>query len=236
VKVYEDSFARQGFTPPENEIYQRRKMAEFLGPGGWHIQLDCDEYFLDFGGFVKYLHKLDFGPIDEINICCPVLTLFRQTRNGFLYVDPVRSDNLEFFQIASQRPTYHYGRRNGFFNIYTNFTIIHQSWARTPEEIKTKLSNWGHKNDFDQAQFYACWSGLDDDNFHSLKDFHPITPSLWPKLAFAKGQTVPEFTRLFDQRTFVLLSRFELILKNSRFFSRVKSLFSQVTGLFFPRY
>ncbi len=30
--------------------------------GGWHIQIDADEYFLDFKGFVDFLIKLNDNP------------------------------------------------------------------------------------------------------------------------------------------------------------------------------
>jgi hypothetical protein len=35
----------------ENETRERMMIAQRMGEGGWHVQVDSDEYFLDFGTF-----------------------------------------------------------------------------------------------------------------------------------------------------------------------------------------
>src|SRR5690349_10266607 len=47
IDVYEDDFALSNLSAMENDTRQRNLMAKRLGKGGWHIQVDSDEYFLD---------------------------------------------------------------------------------------------------------------------------------------------------------------------------------------------
>src|SRR5947209_19632592 len=56
IRLYEDDFSISTLSPMENEVRQRNLIAEFMGKDGWHIQLDTDEYFNDFRGFVSYLN------------------------------------------------------------------------------------------------------------------------------------------------------------------------------------
>ncbi len=154
ISVIEEDFHLASMTPMENEVRQRNIMASHMKPGGWHIQIDSDEYFVNFGAFTGYLKSLRVNDRRAINVCCSLITLFKQLPEGFLYVAPESKSNLEFIQIATRHPVYMYGRRNGHFNIYTNFQIVHQSWARSEAEILQKLGNWGHRDDVDASRFF----------------------------------------------------------------------------------
>ncbi len=140
-------------------------------------------------------------------------------------MDPEVKANLEYIQIASLTPHYEHGRRNGYFNIYTDFKIMHQSWARPEKEILQKLSNWGHKLDFNSQEYFNKWKMLNADNYKSFRNFHPIKRDLWPSLEFGKGATVNQFISNFREESFISFSNIELFFKNSIFFSRLRSLF-----------
>ena len=58
IVVYEDKFYNANLSPMQMETAQRNKMAEYLGLDGWHIQLDVDEYFINFDQFVQVLKKI----------------------------------------------------------------------------------------------------------------------------------------------------------------------------------
>src|SRR5262245_14657349 len=75
IRLYEDDFHQPDLTPMENEVRQRNLMAKAMGEGGWHLQLDSDEYFVDFSGFVNYLKNLSVSR--PINVVCPLLILFK---------------------------------------------------------------------------------------------------------------------------------------------------------------
>lgn len=227
INIYEDNFHLPELSAGQNEVRQRNKLAEQMGVGGWHIQLDCDEYFMEFEKLVQYLHSQNQAD-KRFNVCCPLITLFKETNGGYLYVQPDTQEQLEYIQIATLTPQYTYGRRNGNFNVYTNFLIVHQSWARSEAEIQQKISNWGHINDFNQESFLRNWVGLNKENFTSWKNFHPIAPNVWPRLAWQAGQTVEALIHNFDTSKFPQLNTWQLILKNSKWLSRIRALIKRL--------
>lgn len=224
IKIFEDDFHLASLKPMENEVRQRNLLANFLGEGGWHIQLDCDEYFLQFGEFVKYLRDLPANAVAKANVCCCWVVLYKQLNEGFLYVDPIRKDNIELIQIASKNPVYEYGRMNGNFNLVTNFKILHQSWARTTNEIREKINNWGHSNDFEKRHYLEIWETLNKENFMASSNFHYLKPKVWPKLGFVKANSLEDLLQSNDLLRVPQFSRADLAFINSRFFSKVRKV------------
>jgi hypothetical protein len=197
-------------------------MASLMGEGGWHIQLDCDEYFINFKGFVEFLKKQPRKNRYKTNICCQMITLFKKLDTGYLYVLNHKK-NQEYFQIATMDPSYEYGRRNGFFNIYTDFCIIHQSWARSQEEIIQKIHTWGHANDFDKEHYIEFWKSIHEGNYKTMVNFHPLVPSVWERLAFEPAATIDSFLMNFNSEK-LIPTKVHLMLMNNRFLAKVKKL------------
>jgi hypothetical protein len=229
IKLYQDNFHLSELSAGQNEVRQRNKLAEQMGAGGWHIQLDCDEYFLDFETFVHYLHTKTRNS-SLYNVCCPLVTLFKEVDGGFLYVHPKSTAQLEYIQIATRSPHYEYGRRNGNFNVYTNSIIIHQSWARAEAEIRQKVSSWGHVNDFNQEAFLQNWLSLNQSNFTEWKNFHPIAPAVWPSLGWQPCQSVNELMESFNAKSLPLPSTRQLAMRNSKMLSRVRSILKRISA------
>ena len=222
IVVYEDDFHLRSLTPAANEVRQRRLMSERLGKGGWHIQLDCDEYFLDFDRFVDFL--IAQRPRSySFNVACQLVTIFKQVEGGYLYVKPECTDHFEFLQIASRTPCYEFGRRNGHFNILSDFLIVHQSWARPEAEILQKLSNWGHVNDFNTEGYFQFWRGVNQANFHEFRNLHPIQPATWPSLKYIPGNGASDLIGSFRKSSFPTLGRASRFWKSSIFISRLYS-------------
>ena len=80
-------------------------------------------------------------------------------------------------------------------------TVVHQSWARSKEELQQKLQNWGHANDFDSDAYLALWESVDLSNYHKLKDFHPLTPSAWTGLNHIQAKNIPELMRKWKKKS-----------------------------------
>jgi len=226
ISFYQDDFCVDKQNPMKGEVYQRNQMAKQLGEGGWHIQIDVDEYFVDFENVIGFLRKRnDLLNGKPINICLPVYTLFKQIEGGYLLI---KGEN-EWFTIASNNPHYEFGRRNGYFNYRLNSAILHQSWAREEVEIHQKVNNWGHKNDFDVNVFYENWKLLSADNYKTWLNFHPIQKEVWQSLIFINGNSIQELiseSKVFLKDLF-LMSNWQLFLSNSRVFSKLKSLLSK---------
>jgi hypothetical protein len=224
IRVIEDDYYLPELTPMENEVRQRNELAIHLGKGGWHIQLDCDEYFIAFGEFVKYLRSLPVSKTRRTNVSCPWFVLFKQTEKGYLCIDPITIDRVEYMQIATRQPYYEYGRRNGNFNLYTNFLILHQSWARSESEIKDKIANWGHSNDFDRKKYFDFWKSLNSSNYNEAIDFHWLQPKAWPRLVLIQARSINEIITHSSKIRFPYLSSIVLFYKNSRTISRLKKV------------
>lgn len=220
--VYKDNFHLKDLTPAENEVRQRSMMAERLGAGGWHIQLDCDEYFLEFEAFVDFLIAQPRRAY-SFNVSCQLITIFKQVNDGYLYVQPDNADQFEFLQIASRTPCYKHGRRNDYFNIISDSIIVHQSWARGKEEILQKLSNWGHVYDFNVQEYFQFWKDVKHDNFREFRNLHPIQPACWPSLKYIRAESVNDLILSFQTSGFPRLPKARRFWKNSIFISRLDS-------------
>ncbi len=220
--IYEDDFFIDTASTMKNEVYQRNKMAEKLGKGGWHIQIDVDEYFTEIKSFVNFLKKKhDFLKNKDINICLPIYTMFKKTNHGFFFV----KGKPEWFSIATNNPSYSFGRRNGYFNLLFDSPIIHQSWAREESEILQKIKNWGHKDDFDTQSFFRKWKSLSVQNYLDWENFHPIEEGVWEKLILIKGDNIQDLIK--DNKLLQKLksySKLEILLKNNKVFSKIMQL------------
>lgn len=220
IKLLEEDYHISTLSPMENEVRQRNCIADFMGEGGWHIQLDTDEFFLNFEGFVQYLQTVQPGR--KLNVSCPWITLYKQIEDGFFYVKPDRYKQVEFIQIATLHPHYEYGRRNGYFNLHTDFALLHLSWSRTEQEIAEKLNNWGHKNDFDTAHYFKLWQETNKYNYIERKNFHHIHPKIWPRLAFLPADSIASLLTKPQALLKLPIRPWKLKVENSIWVSRFK--------------
>ncbi|HIJ96525.1 MAG TPA: hypothetical protein HPP94_12460 [Desulfuromonadales bacterium] len=187
IVFYKDNFCMPDFTPMECETRERKMLATFMGEGGWHIQLDSDEYFIDFDRFIEILRTFEHSkPDSSLDFFADWITLFKYDLNGYYIIN-----SLEQFPVATNNPSYKVARCCHNENIIkTHCRVIHQSWARTPREIQNKICNWGHLTDFDIDSFYKLWEFIDSFNFKYIKNFHPIYSGSWQELIYVKSNSI----------------------------------------------
>ncbi len=220
VDVYEDDFHRPELTPMQNENRQRQLMAQRLGAGGWHVQLDADEYFLNFAGFAAWLRGL--RPGRPVNIRCPYITLFKEVDGGYLVVEQPDYFKLDGNPVATNEPAYQHGRVSGWFNVHAPFFIVHQSWARSADEIEQKIGNWGHKNDFDTQAYFQFWNNLSKLNYAGVRNFRYLYPETWPSLGYVPGSSIPELVAYYAANPPQVPGRLRLAVQNSIWLSRLR--------------
>lgn len=204
ITFYEDDFYVETMTPMELDTRERNMLSKKMGPDCWQLQIDADEYFLNFDEVYKFLQDnrfLVYRPdINPVNIRANWITLFRKTDNGFLYID-----NEENFPFATNLiGKYNFARDMGGKHndeVLANFTALHHSWAREPEEIHQKINNWSHKDDFDGDAFYKFWLTVDETNYKEITDFHPIYKGAWLSLKFIACTDIHDFIRKFNAVT-----------------------------------
>jgi hypothetical protein len=198
ISFYADSFYMENIPPMSLETRQRNMLAEKLGKGGWHIQIDSDEYPIDFKELTSFLRKhkylLKKPEKTPVNFFVKFITLFKQTEDGFFVISPYTEP---CFLITNQ-PNYKNARfPKNALHIDLDSYIIHQSWARDEEEILKKITNWGHKNDFDTKKFFDFWKNLNENNCTSLQNFHPLYPADWKSIKFIKAKNIEEVIDFF---------------------------------------
>lgn len=234
IDLYEDDFSIDGLSPMQNDSRQRMLMAQRLGEGGWHVQVDSDEYFLDFEGFAQQLKKIHPNPTGRekpVNVCVCWVPLIRRVPTGYIYVD-FKDQMPEVVPVATTLPQYERARHSGHFNILTSHYVIHETWARSEDELWFKMNNWGHVGDElvernARQSYYNLWKVLDEYNYQYLSSFHPAQAAVWPTLGFCPGKSVEEFMQNYKPPVFPL-SPLRLGLRNNRNIARIKALYTKL--------
>lgn len=198
IKVYEDEFAIPGLASMESEVRARNMLAKYLGNGGWHIQIDVDEFFVDFGNFIQYLKSLDFSK--PISVFAKWITIFKQENEDFFLIEPS-----ERFPLATNLPFYVNGRLQdkSVKPIYTDFAAIHQSWGRSYDDMQKKLTNWSHKDDFitfENESYFSLWRVIDKHNYKYIRDFHPLYDSIWLGLTHVQATDIDDLIRKIGKK------------------------------------
>jgi len=190
IELYKDSFYIEGLTAIQNDTRERTMLGKYMGEGGWHIQVDADEYFIDFKDFVDFLHYLDIKKprINCVNM--QLLSLFKKTSNAFFFIKERDDAQCSF---ATTEPHYTICRniKRPRYVLYPK-RVIHDSWSRTEEALWTKLKNWGHNNDFDIESYFYFWKVIDEKNYKAIKNFHPTAPAYWMELEKIDASSIQE--------------------------------------------
>lgn len=188
IKIYEDSFYCSNLTAMQCETRERNMLAEFMGRDtDWHIQIDSDEYFLDFKKFVKYIKTLNIKT--SINIYAELVTIFKIDNSDVFVID-----SNESFPLATNTPIYTKARTiegKDVKKVYTKFKLLHQSWGRSEEEMVFKLKNWGHNTDFDILSYFQLWKVINRYTYKYIQNFHPLLPEIWKKLEYINAEDIP---------------------------------------------
>ncbi len=200
IRILEDDFYLPALSPIQNETRERNLLSEQMGANCWKLQIDVDEYFTDFKSVAQFLQKhryLLWKPqCDKVNIRARWITLFKKTQNGYLYID-----NDEHFSFATNTVgEYYFGRDLASTHnreVFTDFAVIHQSWARSDDEIRQKINNWGHKDDFDTKAYFDFWQSVDETNYSRFTNLHPVYPQAWERLHFIACGSIEAFCAQF---------------------------------------
>lgn len=212
IVIYEDEFYIPGLTTMQCEVRERKLLGEVMGIGNWLIQIDADEYFLDFKSFAAFLrtknHFLENPEKNQIQVSPFLINLYKRLDEGLLYVEKSTKQLL-----ATNFPSYKVGRQTRQRIIYFRGLILHECLSRTKEELEFKLDNWGHNIDVNKKQFMEKWETVNQSNYKSMENFFYLEPEKWKKLAFVKGTNIEEIQKNIDLSK-ALPSNFYILKKN----------------------
>lgn len=199
ITIYKDNFYNPDNTSMENETMERNMISKKMGNNCWQLQIDCDEYFLNFEKVFKFLNDNSFlltnPSSNPILLKGKWITLFKKTEKGFLYID-----NDEFFSFGTNlKESYSFARNVECKTFHSNFYALHQSWARDEDEILQKIKNWGHKTDFDVDSFFRFWMTVNESNYTEIKNFHPVYPEEWKELKYIEAKSIDGFINIYKK-------------------------------------
>ncbi|MBC7524971.1 MAG: hypothetical protein H7239_11100 [Flavobacterium sp.] len=194
IEIYEDDFYVPELTALENDTRERHLLSLKMGIGNWLIQVDSDEYFINFKKFVsnlrKYDHYLEQPEKNKIQIAAFWIIIYKYTANGILYVDkPMKAI------FATNYPNYTCARRTDERTIYIDSIVLHESLSRGEKELAFKINNWGHNAEVNDS-FMEKWKKIDEKNYGNYRDFYYIEPERWKKLAYFPSQNLNEIKSL----------------------------------------
>ena len=197
ITIYRDNFYVPELSAIENDNRERHMLSLKMGIGNWLIQVDSDEYFLDFKKFVKDLRKydnfLDNPEKNRIQIAAFLINMFKYTDDGLLYVDKVTRG-----LMATNYPDYKVARNTRQRIIYTPNILWHETLSRTSEEIEYKFKNWGHNDEVNVDAFMQKWKLVNKSNYKEMRGFFYIEPEKWNRLEFVSGNTINEIIKNFN--------------------------------------
>ncbi|WP_191860246.1 hypothetical protein [Hanstruepera ponticola] len=213
IELYKDDFYDSSLIAIENDNRERHMLSLKMGIGNWLVQVDSDEYFVDFGKYVKDLRRYDSylnnPEKNNIQIAAYLINLYKYTDKGVLYVkEPTRGI------MATNYPNYKVARNTRKRIVYTQNILLHESIARDEEELELKLDNWGHNIEVqDKNAFLEKWRTTNKSNYKSREDFFYIEPEKWKSLEFCEGETIDEIRKNINLES-VMPSKMYIAKKN----------------------
>ena len=212
IELYKDNFYVPELTTTQMDTRERKMLSQKMGIGNWLIQVDSDEYFVDFSKFVKQLrkydHYLDNPEKNKIQIAAFWLIIYKHTTNGMLYVNkPMKAI------FATNYPNYKAFRRTNERVIYVDSLVLHESVARSEEELRYKLKNWSH-NTHVNDEFLNKWLTVNENNYKEMSNFYYIEPNRWKTLDFFPTKDISKIKDFTSSNKNLKLSKSFLFFKN----------------------
>jgi hypothetical protein len=213
IEIYEDDFYLPSLSAMENDTRERTLLSRKMGIGNWLIQVDSDEYFVDFERFVSGLRRydayLDDPERNKIQIFAFWLIIYKYTQNGILYVDrPMKA------AFATNYPNYKSARRTNERVIYLEDVVLHDSVARSESALRFKLANWSHSTEVD-TDFLNKWLAVDETNYRTMTDFYYVEPRRWKRLEYLPTKNLAGIKELAANSPRLRVTRTRVALKNA---------------------
>lgn len=221
IEIFKENFYVPELTGIQMDTRERHMLSMHMGIGNWLIQVDSDEYFIDFEKFVKSLRKydnfLDQPVSNPIQISGYHIDIYKYIEDGLLYVK-----NRSKVLLATNYPNYKCARQSRERIIYVDSFTLHESLSRTEEELVYKLNNWSHKHDVNDT-FLEKWKSANKENYKTIKDVFYMDASQWKELGYLPTKNFKEMQKYFDEDPNLQVTKTYLFFKNfGQWFKRTK--------------
>ena len=222
ITIYEDNFYVPELTTMQCEVRERKMLSDKMGLGNWLLQLDADEYFIDFKAFVDFLktknHLLKNPEKNPVEVDSFLINIFKRVKGGLLIVDKATK-----IRVATNWPDYRVGRKTKNRVVYHNSLILHECLSRTREELEVKFDNWGHNVDVDKKAYLDRWESINETNYKESEGHFYLSDDGWKHLDYIKGDTIEEWATEVRDRKNMYKSSDWILKKNIG--QKIKHLF-----------
>lgn len=204
------SWVDQGDPMRADTAQRQAAVDELSGSVGWILQLDNDEYLPHPELLHAALDEADRLGLDAVE--WPMRVLYRRTRKRvyevvaadgrprYDYPGPIavragtrlsdaRRTGAGFLRlvIAGDTRSLQVSRpeepgEHRVTLLEHDHAILHNSWARSPEETRQKLRSWGHSTGFASRRYYWTTWWPSPLLWRVQRDVHPFSRELWPAL------------------------------------------------------
>ncbi|KRF43282.1 hypothetical protein ASH01_15910 [Terrabacter sp. Soil811] len=201
--------------PLSQDTAQRRAAVAALADMDWILQIDNDELLPSMPILRSYIEQAHGAGLAAVE--WPMRVLFRRSSGSYLevcssdmsphyeYPGPIaiRSDvtlvearriDGSFLRLGVHgddsslqltRPPEE--REERLMTLRLEDAIIHNSWARSPASVWSKVQSWGHATGFSKVGYYAAVWLPAPATWPLLRNFHPLSRPLWPRLRRSDG-------------------------------------------------
>jgi hypothetical protein len=212
IEFYRDNFYIPTLTAIQNDTRERHLLAVKMGIGNWIIQVDSDEYFIDFKRFVKKLRQYDSYLINPekhpIQFAGFHINIYKYLDDGLLYVNKPTK-----LLLATNYPNYKNAKNTKERVIYNDTFILHEGLSRSEDELALKLANWGHMHEVNNS-FLEKWKMANKDNYHTIKDVFYLDPGTWKELGYLPSRSLEDVKKLVYEDKTLSISPVKLFFKN----------------------
>lgn len=171
VKIFKENFHIYD-NPMQNETFERNYLSTKC-KNKFIIGVDCDEYFLNSEVLFNWIQELKEN--FEEDFTCLWKTVFKSIEKDLLICCP----NEQGLLGTCHKNSYIKARNTNFKKVQSPLEVLHFSWGRTEEEVRQKLLNWGHANDFNTNKHLDIWKKVNLENYQEIKNFHPLGLKQW---------------------------------------------------------
>lgn len=212
IELYRDNFYVPSLTGIQMDTRERNMLGLKMGIGNWIIQIDSDEIFVDFEGFVKQLRKydsyLDNPHKKRVLIAGFHINIYKYLDDAMLYVEDATK-----FYVATNYPNYKLAKNTKERIIYLDSYVLHEGLSRSEEELEFKLNNWSHREDVNTT-FLDKWKRADKNTYKDIKDVFYMNPKIWKSLALFNSTNLSEFNNVLMTENKIKKSKFWIWSKN----------------------
>lgn len=212
IEIYADDFYVPELNAIQNDTRERHMLGNKMGIGNWLVQIDSDEIFIDFKSFVTNLRKYDSylkNPAENpIQFAAFHVNVYKYLPEGILYIDKPSK-----FLVATNYPNYKYAKNTKSRIVYFNSLVLHEGLARTEEDLKVKLANWGHKHEINDT-FLDKWKMASAQNYKDLKDVFYLDADTWPSVGFFPSNDLSEIKRIVENDQTLTIPATKLFFRN----------------------